>query len=215
MDLLVAGLEVAAGLPGSGAGPLRAARHRVEHALFVDASALASLLLYGVSASIQPAWATAWGGRDGLWEQRLGVARTANMLPFADLAGAGIPLAFGSDAPVTPLDPWAAVRAVVNAEDPDQRLSGRAAFRAHTRGGWRLAGLDDTGAGELRVGAPAHLAVWRAESYGVQSSGRGLSSWSAEARSGQPVLPDLAPDAPAPQCLQTVRAGTPIYDTFD
>ncbi len=214
MDLLVAGLEVAAGLPGCGAGPLRAARHRVEHALFVDASALASLLLYGVSASIQPAWATAWGGRDGLWEQRLGVARTANMLPFADLAGAGIPLAFGSDAPVTPLDPWAAVRAVVDAEDPDQRLSGRAAFRAHTRGGWRLAGLDETGAGELRVGAPAHLAVWRAQSYGVRSSGRGLSSWSAEARSGQPVLPDLSPDAPAPQCLQTVRAGVPIYDTF-
>ncbi|QAY71025.1 amidohydrolase [Xylanimonas protaetiae] len=212
MDLLVLGLEVAA--EALGPGPLRAARHRVEHALFVDASALAALLLYGVSLSIQPAWQPTWGGRDGLWEQRLGVARAGNMSPFADLAGAGIPVAFGSDAPVTPLDPWQAVRAAVSHEDAEQRLSGRAAFRAHTRAGWRLAGLDGTGAGELTVGAPAHLAVWRADSYGVLSSGRGLTSWSAEARAGQPVLPDLHPDARTPECLQTVRAGVPIYDTF-
>ncbi|ACZ30796.1 Amidohydrolase 3 [Xylanimonas cellulosilytica DSM 15894] len=216
MDLLVLGLEIAASEDrgGHGPGPLRAARHRVEHALFVDASALASLLLYGVSLSIQPAWASTWGGVDGLWAQRLGVARAGNMSPFADLAGAGIPLAFGSDAPVTALDPWQAIRAAVSHEDAEQRLSGRAAFRAHTRGGWRLAGLDGTGAGELTVGAPAHLAVWRADSYGVLSSGRGLTSWSAEARAGQPVLPDLHLDAREPECLQTVRAGVPIYDTF-
>ncbi|WP_130413118.1 amidohydrolase [Xylanimonas ulmi] len=213
MDQVVLGLEVAAKEHGPGA--VRAARHRLEHALFVDAAALASLLLHGVSLSIQPAWDAVWGGPDGLWAARLGGARAANMSPFADLAGAGIPLAFGSDAPVTPLDPWAAVRAAVSHDDESQRLSGRSAFRAHTRGGWRLAGLEGTGAGELAVGAPAHLAVWRAESYGVRSSGRGLSSWSAEARAGQPVLPDLAPDAPQPQCLQTVRAGVPIYDTFD
>ena len=213
MDQVVLGLEVAA--KESGPGPLRAARHRVEHALFVDAQALASLLLYGVSLSIQPAWDSTWGGRDGLWAARLGVARAGNMSPFADLQGAGIPLAFGSDSPVTALDPWQAVRAAVGHEDPDQRLSGRAAFRAHTRGGWRLAGLDGTGAGELAVGSPAHLAVWQADAFGVQSSGRGLSSWSAEARAGQPVLPDLGADAPEPVCLQTVRAGVPIYDTFD
>ncbi|WP_425953649.1 amidohydrolase [Xylanimonas sp. McL0601] len=212
MDQVVLGLEVAA--KEHGPGPLRASRHRVEHALFVDAASLAALLLYGVSLSIQPAWEATWGGPSGLWAARLGVARAGNMAPVADLASAGIPLAFGSDAPVTPLDPWEAVRAAVAHGDESQRLSGRAAFRAHTRGGWRLAGLDGTGAGELTVGAPAHLAVWRAEAYGVQSSGRGLSSWSAEARAGQPVLPDLAVDAPAAQCLQTVRAGVPIFDTF-
>ena len=30
-----------------------------------------------------------------------------------DLAAAGVPLAFGSDSPVTPVDPWAGVRAAV------------------------------------------------------------------------------------------------------
>jgi predicted amidohydrolase YtcJ len=213
MDLVIAGLDEAAATLG--AGPLRLAQHRIEHGLFVDAAALASLLLYGVSLSIQPAWAAAWAGPHGLWTERLGLARAANVLPFADFASAGIPLAFGSDSPVTPLHPWQAVRAAVSHEDPDQRLSGRAAFRAHTRGGWRIAGLDETGAGELTVGAPAHLAVWRAQSYGVLSSGRGIASWSAEARAGQALLPDVHADAPEPVCLQTVRAGVPIYDTFE
>ncbi|PZR52814.1 hydrolase [Xylanimonas oleitrophica] len=213
MDELVKGLDVAAEYLGGGA--LRAARHRVEHAQLVDAGALASLLLHGISLSIQPAFDSTWGRGGGLYSSRLGAARAGNMAPFADLQSAGIPLAFGSDAPVTPLDPWQAVRAAITHEDESQRLSARAAFRAHTRGGWRLAGLDSTGAGELRVGSPAHLAVWRAPEYVVQSSGRGLSSWSQEARAGQPLLPDLGPAAEEPVCLQTVRAGVPVYDTFE
>lgn len=210
MDELVTGLEAAAGRLGG--GPLRAARPRVEHAPFVDAAALASLLLHGVSLSVQPAHAAAWGGPDGLYAARLGAPRADIMAPFADLQSAGIPLAFGSDSPTTPLDPWQAVRGALTHQDETQRLSARAAFRAHTRGGWRLAGADH--AGELRVGAPAHLAVWRSDAYVVQSSGRGLSSWSEEARAGQPVLPDLAPGAPEPVCLHTARDGVPLYDTF-
>jgi predicted amidohydrolase YtcJ len=212
MDELVRGLELAAA--GLGPGPLRAAHHRVEHALFVDATALASLLLYGVALSIQPAFDSMWGGSTGMYAARLGVARASNLSPFADLASAGVPLAFGSDSPVTPLDPWQAVRATIAHEDTTQRISARAAFRAHTRGGWRLAGLDHTGAGELRVGAPAHLAVWRAEHLAVQSAPGRLSQWNPEARAGQPLLPDLSEGEPAPECLQTVRDGVVLYDTF-
>ncbi len=210
MDELVHGLELAAAEHGP--GPLRAAHHRVEHALFVDATALAALLLYGVALSIQPAFDSTWGGSGGMYAARLGVARAANLSPFADLAGAGVPLAFGSDTPVTPLDPWQAVRAAITHEDSSQRISARAAFRAHTRGGWRLAGLDHTGAGELRVGAPAHLAVWRAEHLAVQAAPGRLSQWNPEARAGQPLLPDLSEGEPAPRCLQTVRDGVVLHD---
>ncbi|WP_265521220.1 amidohydrolase [Oerskovia flava] len=213
MDEFLLGLEVAAQVHG--AGPLRAGRHRVEHALFVDASALARLLLFGVSLSIQPAFDATWGGAAGTYAARVGATRAGGVSPFADLAGAGVPLAFGSDAPVTPLDPWGAVRAAMTHADPDQRISARAAFRAHTRGGWRIAGLDDTGAGQLRVGAPAHLAVWRAEHLVVQGASRAVSSWSTDARAGTPLLPDLGPGAPEPECLQTVRAGVVLHDTFD
>lgn len=211
MDKLVHGLEVAA--TAHGPGPLRAARHRVEHALFVDAAALAALLLYGVSLSVQPAWAAAWGGPGGMWATRLGAARAGNMAPVADLVGAGIPVAFGSDAPVTALDPWQAVRAAVWHDDESQRVTGRAAFRAHAAGGWRLAGLEAGGAGELVVGAPAHLAVWKAESYGVHERGR--PSWEPAPTRRDPLLPSLHPDVAPPVCLQTVRAGVAIHDTFD
>lgn len=214
MDELVAGLEAAA--QAHGASMVRTARPRVEHALFVDATALATMLLYGVSLSIQPAFDAAWGGPHGTYAARVGATRAEGLSPFADLAGAGVPLAFGSDAPVTRLDPWAGVLAAMSHVDPDQRISARAAFRAHTRGGWRLAGLDHTGAGQLRVGAPAHLAVWRAQHLAVQGPlGRATSSWSTDARAGTPLLPELGPDVPRPQCLQTVRDGNVLFDTFD
>ncbi|NOV99950.1 amidohydrolase family protein [Isoptericola chiayiensis] len=213
MDELTAALELAAAQADP--GTLRSAHHRVEHALMVDAAALASLLLYGVGMSIQPAYDTTWGGPDGMYTARLGGPRAANLSPFADLAGAGVPLAFGSDSPVTPLDPWQAVRAAVGHADPAQRISARAAFRAHSRGGWRLAGLDHTGAGELRVGAPAHLAVWRAEHLAVQSAPGRLSQWNPEARAGQPLLPELGDDVPAPECVRTVRDGVVLFDALD
>ncbi|MBL0888799.1 amidohydrolase [Myceligenerans indicum] len=215
MDEVLAGLVLAAQADGS--ARLRAGRHRIEHALFVDAQALSSLLLHGVSLSMQPAFGAAWGGTTGMYAQRLGAVRAGGLQPFADLVGAGIPLAFGSDTPVTPVDPWTGVRAATAHEDPDQSMSARAAFRAHTRGGWRLAGLDHTGAGELRVGSPAHLAVWRADELTVQTGSARLSplsSWSQEARAGQPLLPALSQDAPAPECLHTMRDGVVLHDTL-
>ncbi|MFC8798395.1 amidohydrolase [Promicromonospora sp. NPDC057138] len=212
MDEMVLGLQVAAQLTGESA--VRAAHHRIEHGLFVDATTLAALLVQGVGLSVQPAFDSAFGGSKGVYASRLGAMRAGSLMPFADLAQAGVPLAFGSDTPVTPVDPWQGVRAATAHEDPDQRISAGAAFRAHTRGGWRLAGLDHTGAGQLRVGAPAHLAVWRAERLGVQAAPGRLSSWSEEARAGTPLLPDLSPDAPEPECLHTLRDGTILHDTF-
>nr|WP_216645681.1 amidohydrolase family protein [Isoptericola halotolerans] len=213
MDELMHGLETAAGL--ADASVVRSGHHRVEHAMLVDAAALSALLLYGVALSIQPAFDATWGGPHGMYATRLGGPRASSLSPFADLAGAGVPLAFGSDSPVTPSDPWQAVRGAISHADSSQRISARAAFRAHSRGGWRLAGLDHTGAGELRVGAPAHLAVWRADQLAVQSAPGRLSQWNPEARSGQPLLPDLSPGAPAPQCLRTVRDGVVLYDALD
>lgn len=212
MDTMVLGLQVAAQLTGESA--VRAGHHRIEHGLFVDAATLAALLTHGVGLSVQPAFEAAFGGSKGVYASRLGAMRAGSLMPFADLAQAGVPLAFGSDTPVTPVDPWQGVRAATRHEDPDQRISAGAAFRAHTRGGWRLAGLDHTGAGQLRVGAPAHLAVWRAERLGVQAAPGRLSSWSEEARAGTPLLPDLSPDAVEPECLHTLRDGVVLHDTF-
>lgn len=212
MDELLLGLRAAVDVEGL--GPVRAAGHRVEHGSMVDAPTLAALVLLGVRMSIQPAFEAAWGGPEGMYTARLGAGRAGTMNPFADLAAAGIPLAFGSDSPVTKFDPWGAVRAALEHHQPEQRISARAAFRAHTRGGWRAAGLDHTGAGELRPGAPAHLALWRAQHLAVQAPDGRLSGWSTDARAGTPLLPDLGPDAPDPVCLRTVRGGVVVHDTL-
>lgn len=211
MDEVVLGLQVAAQVHGAAA--VRRARHRLEHALFVDARALGAMVEFGVSLSVQPAFDAQWGGPGGMYAARVGATRAQGLSPFADFAGAGVPLAFGSDTPVTAMDPWGAVLAAMSHVDPDRRISARAAFRAHTRGGWRIAGLDDTGAGQLRVGAPAHLAVWRSAHLVVQGAGRG-SSWSTDARAGTPLLPELVAGEAMPECVQTVRDGVAIYDTL-
>ncbi|WP_066588799.1 amidohydrolase [Cellulomonas timonensis] len=210
MDELLIGMRAAVDVEGVDA--IRGAGHRIEHAEMIDAHALATLVLLGVRLSVQPAFDAAWGGPDGMYAARLGAGRAAALNPLADLAAAGIPLAFGSDAPVTPFDPWGAVRAAISHQAADQRISARAAFRAHTRGGWRAAGLDHTGAGEIRVGAPAHLAIWRAEHLAVQGAGGRVATWSTDARAGTPLLPDLEPGAVAPQCVRTVRSGVVLHD---
>jgi predicted amidohydrolase YtcJ len=210
MDELLLGVRAAADVEGPAA--IARAGLRVEHAEMVDAPTLAAFVLLGLRVSAQPAFDAAWGGPDGLYTARLGAGRAAAMNPFADLAAAGVPLAFGSDSPVTPIDPWGGVRAALLHSARDQRISGRAALRAATRGGWRLAGHDEVG--ELRVGAPAHLAVWRSERLTVHGAQRGLTSWSPEAQAGLPLLPDLSDDAPPPVCLRTVRDGVVLHDTL-
>jgi len=212
MDEVLIGLRAAADVEGVEA--IARAGHRLEHAEMVDAPTLAALVLLGVRLSVQPAFDAAWGGEAAMYAARLGAGRAAALNPLADLAAAGVPLAFGSDAPVTPLDPWAGVRAAVRHSAVEQRISARAAFRASTRGGWRLAGLDHTGSGELRVGSPAHLAVWRAEHLAVQAPDGRLAAWSTDARAGTPLLPDLSADAPEPVCLRTVRDGVVVFDAL-
>ncbi|WP_407342988.1 amidohydrolase [Pengzhenrongella phosphoraccumulans] len=212
MDEFLAGLRLA--VDEVGASAIRSGGHRVEHAEMIDAPTLAALVLLGVRLSVQPAFDAAWGGPGGMYAERLGAGRGASLNPLADLAAAGVPMAFGSDSPVTPFDPWAGVGAAVTLHEADQRISARAAFRAHTRGGWRLAGLDHTGAGEIRLGAPAHLALWRAENLVVQAADGRVSAWSTDARAGTPLLPEVGPDAAPPQCLRTVRGGVVIFDAL-
>ncbi|MDP9794412.1 putative amidohydrolase YtcJ [Catenuloplanes nepalensis] len=138
---------------------VRAARHRIEHAELLDRTLIARMVEHGVVASVQPAFDRLWGGEGRMYAARLGAARALTANPLAAMLNVGVPLAFGSDAPVTPLDPWGAVRAAVRHHTPHSRMSVRAAFAAHTRGGWRaLPGV--VAGGAVEPGAPATFAVW-------------------------------------------------------
>ncbi|MEV6014308.1 MULTISPECIES: amidohydrolase [unclassified Streptomyces] len=204
---VVAGVRAAA--EKVGLARVRAARHRVEHAEMLTPETVAGFAELGLTASVQPAFDALWGGEDGMYAQRLGTDRARTLNPFAALLRAGVPLAFGSDSPVTPLDPWGTVRAAAFHRTPGHRVSVRAAFTAHTRGGWRAVGRDD--AGVLVPGAPADYAVWRTGHLVVQAPDDRVARWSTDPRSGTPGLPDLTPGGDLPVCLRTVVGGRTVF----
>lgn len=178
-----------------GADRLAAAGHRVEHAeMPPDVGRFAR---HGLLASVQPAFDAFWGGEHGMYATRLGTRRAMRLNPFAGYAAAGVPLALGSDSPVTPMDPWGAVRAAVHHRTPGSGIPLRAAFAAATRGGWRAARRDADGVGTLVPAAPASYAIWDISQCGPLTSAG---------------LPDLTPGTSLPTCLRTVVRGTTVYE---
>ncbi|WP_019135223.1 amidohydrolase [Cellulomonas massiliensis] len=128
------------------------ARGSVEHAQLLTAADVERFAALGVTASVQPEHAM--DDRDVADHHWAG--RTGRAFPLASLHAAGVRLTLGSDAPVAPLDPWAAVdAAVLRSRDgrepwhPEQRLDLDAALAASVDG-------EPLG---LRVGGPADLVV--------------------------------------------------------
>ncbi|MBN4926727.1 amidohydrolase [Hoyosella rhizosphaerae] len=184
--------------------------HRLEHVEMITPDQAQTLARLGVIASMQPVFDDLWGGEDGMYAQRLGAERAALMNPFSMLAAAGVSLAFGSDVPVTPIDPWPMIRAAVQHKTPGSGVSPRAAFSAATRGAWRAGGVRDGLAGTLVPGAPASYAVWDAGDLVISAPRDSVQRWSTDPRSRVPPLPDLT--ATLPTCLRTVHRGRTIFE---
>jgi predicted amidohydrolase YtcJ len=185
--------------------------HRLEHLEMVTADQAAKLGAWGIIASVQPNFDALWGGGDGMYARRLGAERASGLNPLALLASQGVPLALGSDAPVTGIDPWVGVRAAVNHHTPGSAVSVRAAFAAATRGGWRAGGVRDGITGTLVPGAPASYSVWDAGALDVSAPRDAVQRWSTDPRSRVPALPRLGPDDDLPSCRQTVHRGVVIH----
>lgn len=89
-------------------------RWRIEHAQIVDPADLPKLGQHGVIASMQPLHQTS----DRLMaEARLGPDRLDGAYPWRSVMKVGGRLAFGSDAPVEPADPWAGIAAAISRTD--------------------------------------------------------------------------------------------------
>jgi len=196
-----------------GAPAVAACGHRLEHLEMVTEDQARRLGAWGVLASMQPNFDDLWGGEHGMYAHRLGLQRSRSLNPFALLASQGVPLAFGSDSPVTSMNPWMTVRAATQHQTHGSSLSARAAFAAATRGAWRAAGVRDGVTGTLVPGAPASYAVWDADELEVtapsQSGSRAVQRWSTDSRSRVPALPRL--DDALPRCRQTVHRGVVIH----
>jgi predicted amidohydrolase YtcJ len=190
VQVSVEGFRRAAAVVGDQA--IRDRRHRLEHLEMAADDEVATLARLGVVASMQPAFDTAWGGPGDLYEHRLGRERAVAMNRLGTLHRAGVPLAFGSDSPVTPLTGWSVVRSAVEHHQPLERMSARAAFEAATRGGHWAAGDDH--AGRLTRGARASFAVWDGADHLADDS-----SW------------DFG--GPSPHCVLTVASGRTAFQS--
>jgi predicted amidohydrolase YtcJ len=206
MNIVVSGFQLAGTHVDK--STLRRARHRLEHAEMMSGTHRAALAEFGVTLSMQPVFDALWGGADGMYAQRLGVSRSAELNPLAQVMKDGLLLAFGSDAPVTPMGGWGAVKAAQEHHTTDSRISSRAAFHAHTRGGWRAVGNDE--AGIIAPGAPAHLAIWDVEDVDTHAADERVSRWSTDPRSGTPGLPTLT--GGVPNCVRTIIHGRVVHD---
>jgi predicted amidohydrolase YtcJ len=90
----------------------------------VDPADIARFGQHGIIASMQPVHQTS----DRLMaEARLGPDRLAGAYAWRSIAATGAPLAFGTDAPVEPLNPFAGLAVAISREDAD----------GQPMGGWR------------------------------------------------------------------------------
>jgi predicted amidohydrolase YtcJ len=169
-----------------GRDAVRTCRHRLEHVEMIGGDVIDRLRRWGMVASVQPAFDAAWGGSAGMYAERLGVDRALACNPLADLVDGGVAVALGSDAPVTPLDPWGGVYAAVDHRTPGSGLRPFDAFDAATHGGWHAARAEHPD-GPLAVGAPAHLALWEtAETLSAVLAGRARPTCRQLIVSGEP-----------------------------
>ncbi|MEV4893175.1 amidohydrolase family protein [Nonomuraea sp. NPDC055795] len=134
------------------------AQGAIEHAQLLDDADLGRFAALGVVASVQPEHAM--DDRDVA--DRIWAGRTGRAFAFGALLAAGARLALGSDAPVSPLDPWITMAAAVDRGrdgrqpwHPEQAIPIEAAIAASTR----------TGRASLEAGDEADLVVTGADPF--------------------------------------------------
>lgn len=136
-------------------------RWRVEHAQIVDPVDLPRFGRQGIIASMQPQHESSdWK----MATARLGPARLGGAYAWRAMLQNGSRLAFGSDVPVEPADPWLGLKVAVTREDaraeppggwlPEQRLTLAEALRAYTQGA-AYAGFAEKQFGNLATGQRA------------------------------------------------------------
>jgi predicted amidohydrolase YtcJ len=140
-------------------------RWRIEHAQIVDPADLARFALHGTIASMQPQHATSdWA----MAMARLGPARLGGAYAWKAMLDAEVPLAFGSDVPVEPADPFIGLKSAMTRMDskdepaggwrPEQRVTLADALRAYTWGA-AYAGFAEQRFGNLAPGQRADFLI--------------------------------------------------------
>lgn len=143
-------------------GPTAGRRHRIEHCAMLDPELVQRLGGLGVVPVANPAFL--WEFGDG-YIRDYGYDRASWMFPMKALSSAGIPVAAGSDAPVTYLNPFlgmycAMTRRTMRGTEvgPEQAISLAEALRAYTINA-AYASFEEGEKGSIEAGKLADLAV--------------------------------------------------------
>jgi predicted amidohydrolase YtcJ len=149
-------------------------RHHLAHLQQVDLADLPLMASLGVTANLQAFWACRSDQMVDLNLPLVGEQRFEQQYAFASMAAAGIPLAMGSDWPVSTPDPWQAIAVAVTRKErgssrpplgPQEALTLEQALGAYTRGSAEVTHHDRSGL--LEVGLRADVAVADRDPFAV------------------------------------------------
>lgn len=91
----------------------------LAHCQLVSAHDIERMARLGVAANVQPIWAQLDSCQTELTIPRLGRERADRQYPFATMIDAGVPLAGGSDWPVSSVNPLSAMATAMSRQTPD------------------------------------------------------------------------------------------------
>ena len=145
-----------------------ARRHRVEHIETIDPADIARFGRLGVVASMQPYHGDPSPNQISVWAGNIGPDRAGRAWAWRSIHDAGGVLAFGSDWPVVPYDPFIALNNAVNRQTvdvqpaggwlPGERLAVADALDAYTAGS-AYAAFAEHRRGRVAPGLDADLVV--------------------------------------------------------
>jgi predicted amidohydrolase YtcJ len=156
-------------------GP-RDSRHRIEHIDVIDPADLPRLAELGVIASMQPVHPP---GSAGLplepTTSIIGRAKWPMAWNWRAIVDSSVVMAFGTDWPVSPLDPLFAIQCAMTRKLwadglPDPRLTLEECFAAYTSGG-AYASFDENRLGRLVPGMKADLALLQGDMDSLRHDG--------------------------------------------
>jgi hypothetical protein len=148
-------------------------RWRIEHAQHMAREDFARMAALGAIASVQPYHAI----DDGRWaERKIGPERAKTTYAFRSFLDAGVPLAFGTDWPVAPLEPMRSIYAAVTRRTldgahpggwvPEEKITLDEAFAAYTTGS-SFADGTESWKGRLAPGFAADLVALSADPWAI------------------------------------------------
>ncbi|HML36764.1 MAG TPA: amidohydrolase [Bacillota bacterium] len=132
-------------------------RHRLEHVELIGRSNIEKARELGLVFSMQPSYEYLWGGKNKMYELRLGEHyRETN--PFREIIDSGVVICGSSESDVTPMGPALGIHSAVNHPVENHRVEIMEAVRMFTING-AFAVFEEKTKGSLEIGKLADIVI--------------------------------------------------------